>query len=331
MRPRFVSGLAASALIAAVCLAGSSYVDAKIDQRPPATSAGTVTHPRCFGAASIAPGHSCHNPALNTMVVPSPALAPRLSNAPCATVRIEGAILVCGFGYQGPYPTATVALIGDSHASTWRAALQVLAQSERWRGISLTQTSCPLSAKTPAIKQPARSNCERWKRQLPKWLARHPEIRTAFVVAHTGGAVLETEGLSVFEAQARGYREAWRTLVPASVRHIVVIRDNPGTRLDVLACVKHAIARHEDAGVACEVPRASALAPDPEALAAQELHSPRVKVIELTQFFCGSEWCRPVIGGALVYKDVGHLTSTYMETVGPYLKPYFDAVLGIHD
>lgn len=314
-------GLAA-ALVGAVCL-GVLWA--------PLTRASALARPRCFGAASIAPGHPCRNPALDTMVVPAPALARTLPNAPCTSVAMEGAILVCGFGYQGPYPIATVALIGDSHAATWRAALQVLAQRERWRGISLTQTSCPLSAKTPAIEQPARANCERWKRQLPGWLAAHPEIRTAFVVAHTGGAVLEREGLSVFEAQVQGYLQAWRKLVPASIRHIVVIRDNPGTRSDVIACVERAISRHEDAGVACEVPRESALAPDPEVEAARELHSPRVKVIELTQFFCGSEWCWPVIGGALVYKDIGHLTSTYMETVGPYLKPYFDAVLGIHD
>lgn len=326
----------ATALAAGVCLGGSCY--AEIDTRalgmlalPTRTSASTAAPPECFGAATLAPVHPCHNPKLSTMVLPSPWEAAKLPNAPCAWAREEGAIYACGFGYQGPDPTATVALIGDSHADAWRAALQVLAQSERWRGVSLTHTSCPLSTTTPAIAKPARASCKRWKRQLPGWLAAHPEVRTAFVVNHTGASVLNTEGLSVFEAQVRGFQLAWREFVPSTVRRIVVIRDNPGTRRDVLSCIEHAISRHEDAGVACELRRSVAVVPDPDVVAAQQLRSPRVKAIDLTRFFCGREWCRPVIGGALVYKDVGHVTATYMQTVGPYLKPYFDAVLGIHD
>ena len=86
-----------------------------------------------------------------------------------------------------------------------------------------------------------------------------------------------------------------------------------------LPCVEAAIARRINAGAACALPRSVALKPDPQVIAAEELHSKRVQVIDLTKFFCGSELCYPVVGGALVYRDVDHLTRTFAATLGPFL------------
>jgi hypothetical protein len=58
---------------------------------------------------------------------------------------------------------------------------------------------------------------------------------------------------------------------------------------------------------------------DPAALAAARLRSPRVQLIDITSLFCDRRWCPPVIGGALVYKDMTHLTSVYATTLGRFL------------
>jgi hypothetical protein len=42
-------------------------------------------------------------------------------------------------------------------------------------------------------------------------------------------------------------------------------------------------------------------------------------VIDMTRYMCDARWCRPVIGGALVYKDDNHLTEVFARTLGPYL------------
>jgi hypothetical protein len=47
--------------------------------------------------------------------------------------------------------------------------------------------------------------------------------------------------------------------------------------------------------------------------------SPRVQVIDLTDYFCDATVCPTVIGGALVFKDISHLTDTFSATLGPYL------------
>jgi hypothetical protein len=159
--------------------------------------------------------------------------------------------------------------------------------------------------------------CVEWNQQVPVWLSQHPEISTLFVSDHPG-PVVRAAGQSLIQAQVAGYVGAWQRL-PASIAHIVVIRDIPYAHEDTLACVERAIGRHADAGVACAVPRRLALRSDPEALAAEQLNSPRVQVIDLTQFFCSARLCYPVIGGALVYRDADHLTRTFAATLGPYL------------
>jgi hypothetical protein len=62
-------------------------------------------------------------------------------------------------------------------------------------------------------------------------------------------------------------------------------------------------------------------------VAAARLATRRVRTVDLTPFFCGSE-CYPVVGGALVLRDSTHMTGAYSTTLGPYLLRAVDAVMG---
>ena len=70
----------------------------------------------------------------------------------------------------------------------------------------------------------------------------------------------------------------------------------------------------------CARPRREALTPDPAIVAAHRLRSPRVEVVDLTDYFCGSRNCYPVVGGALVLRDNTHVTGVFSGTLGPYLR-----------
>ncbi len=250
------------------------------------------------------------------MVVPSPNEALILPNAPCTP--IEAPISVCTFGVPPAQATRTVALVGDSHAAHWRAALEVVAKRLRWYGISITRSSCPFTQGITIAPEPKRSECLEWNRGVLRWFAGHPEVSTMFISDHPG-PVEALPGQSLMAAWVAGITSAWDAL-PATVAHIVVIRDDPFINEDTLPCVERAIAQHEDAGIRCEVPRSQAIHRDPDVVAAEELHSSRVQVVDLTHFFCGSRWCYPVIGGALVYRDdFDHLTSVFSTTLGPFL------------
>jgi SGNH domain (fused to AT3 domains) len=126
-----------------------------------------------------------------------------------------------------------------------------------------------------------------------------------------------------FAAAAQSYVDAWKTL-PASVRRVVVIRDTPTARPDVLSCVSRAARRHERPGPACAQPLILTLAPDPAVAAVQQERSVRFQSVDLTDFFCDRENCFPVVGGVLVYLDQNHLTPLFVSTLAPYLRRAVD-------
>src|SRR3954469_13210025 len=104
---------------------------------------------------------------LRVGVEPSPSRAPHLPSAPCQVVERSGMVDVCAFGAPADRALATVALVGDSHAAHWRAALDVVAKEKRWRALTIMRGGCPLSTAVRALPEPARRMaCAEWKRQV---------------------------------------------------------------------------------------------------------------------------------------------------------------------
>jgi hypothetical protein len=280
-------------------------------------------YPPCFGAAARDPAHPCNNPKLKLAVVPTPSEAQIMPNTPCTP--IEAAITVCRFGAPAATAVGTIALVGDSHAWHWRGAVDVIARALHWQGLSSTQSSCPLTEGLTVQPEPKRAECTRWNRGVLQWFAQHNEISTVFT-SDAPRSVARSRGQSPLAAEVAGITSAWNAL-PATVKHIVVIRDIPDVYVDTLPCVEQAIAKREDAGLVCAVPRSAALHQDPTVVAAERLRSPRVQVVDLTHFFCDSRLCYPVVGGALVYRDNHHLTSVFAKTLGPFLLQYVDQLV----
>ena len=55
-------------------------------------------------------------------------------------------------------------------------------------------------------------------------------------------------------------------------------------------------------------------------LAVRALRSKRYEFVDLTSYFCDAAICPPVIGGALVPRDVlGHITPAFSTSLGPLL------------
>jgi hypothetical protein len=238
----------------------------------------------------------------------------------------RGPFRTCEFGVPRDRARATIALVGDSHAAHWRAALEVLAQAERWHGVSVTLSGCPYSVATRVLPEPLRSECGRRNREVPRWLARNTEIHTIFVSELSGAQWLLPQATrDRFRAEANAYADAWRRL-PVSVRHVVVIHDTPKALPTTARCIERAAALGEDAGRDCAVARRRAVDPDAAVAAAERLGGPRFATIDMDRYFCDAVVCEPVIGGVLVQKDLHHLTAVFVRTLGPYL---LDAVRGL--
>jgi SGNH domain (fused to AT3 domains) len=305
--------------VAALALSGAAAA------RTPATAS------RCFGAASRDAAHPCRDRRLDHTVKPQPENAPLVPNAYCRPVERDGpdsflgGVGVCAFGAPAETAALSFALVGDSHAMTWRAALTALTTARGWRGLSITRASCPLTHAALAGDHANRVGCRRWNANVTAWLRRHPEVNLVFVSGRGTTPVLAAHGKSEFATKVAGYRAAWAGL-PATVTHIVVLRDNPQIRWGTFDCIHRAVAAHERPGPACALPRASALAPDPAAAAVAQEHSPRVQLLDLTDFMCDRARCYPVVGGALVDKDRTHLATGFSTTLGPYLLRRFTAL-----
>ncbi|HEX2087893.1 MAG TPA: SGNH hydrolase domain-containing protein [Solirubrobacteraceae bacterium] len=278
--------------------------------------AATPADEPCFGAAARDRVHPCENPALRTTVYPTPRQARWFPEAPCARVSRSPA-QPCEFGVRGPEATEAVALIGDSHAVHWRAAVAVAAQREGWRAVSFTRVGCPLSTTTKLLGRHAEAACRRWQRRVLLWLARRPQFRTVIVSQLAGSAAVRGAG-DQFELQVRGFAEAWERLPPA-VERVVVIRDTPRRLKGAPACVMRAARAGREPGRRCAAPRGRVLVDDPAAVAAQRSRSRRVELVDMTRWFCDRTRCFPVVGGALVHQDRTHQTAVWNATLGAYL------------
>jgi hypothetical protein len=286
--------------------------------------AALTTAPRCFGAASRDPKRPCRNPALDSMVAPAPSIAMSLPESPCNPVVDNPLLDLCTFGADPAGASRQVALLGDSHAMQYRAAVDVVAQAKGWLGYSLALGGCPYSATTRAVvNEPLLSKCIGRNTAVPDWFVRHPAVDTVFVGQISGVPFRLPRGRDQFEGQVAAYISAWSAL-PASVTHVIVIRDSPRAHMTTRACIARAVRRGERAGRACRISRAFALRRDPAVAAANRIGSPRVQVVDLTHYFCDRRWCYPVVGGALVMRDSNHLMPSFVATLGPYLLDQVD-------
>jgi len=162
----FASAGAATAVVLAIGATGTRDVGHSIQEARQDTVRILSRRPSCFGAAARDPRRRCHNRELRRAVVPTPIEARDSPNAPCTRVERTGLLNVCAFGARKAHATGTIALIGDSHASHWRAAVDVAAEARRWRGLSIAGTGCPLSNAVTALPEPRRSECVRWNQEV---------------------------------------------------------------------------------------------------------------------------------------------------------------------
>ena len=151
---------------------------------------------------------------------------------------------------------------------------------------------------------------------MVRWLRRHPEVRTVVVSANSGSGVIPRRGRTRGETKVDGYIRLEGD--PRTVRNIHVIRDVPHNRQHQRLRGRRGRPAPQPAPSAAHV-RAGRTAQDLAAVAAEETNSTRVKLIDLSSYMCDEKQCFPVVGGALVIKDIGHLTRTFSTTMGPPL------------
>jgi hypothetical protein len=265
----------------------------------------------CWGAGSRDPEHPCSNPALKHVVVPSPANALLVPVGFCNEISAFS----CAFGADPATASATIALIGDSHATALRPAIAYVATANNWAVLSYEHNGCGFS--DALMADATASKCYSWSHAASNWLWQNPEISTVII---TGADRRQ------FQTSASvGFDQVWQG-IPPWVTRIFIVRDVPHETYGESGCVEHAMAKHLDPGTRCAQPESKVLTPDAQATAALQSGLPRVHVIDLTPFFCDGRRCFPVVGGALVESDTQHITREYSLSLGAYILRAIDQV-----
>ena len=150
-----------------------------------------AAHPRCFGAAARDPRAPVHQPdAAATGRADADRGAQARRNAPCTLDRAPTARCTSARSARRRRPKATVALIGDSHASHWRAALDFVARAQRLaRALAHAHELPALQGDPRRSPSPTARSCTRWNAATCcSGSAAHPEVAHVFVSQLSGGA-----------------------------------------------------------------------------------------------------------------------------------------------
>jgi hypothetical protein len=270
---------------------------------------GVYGAPHCFGAASPAGGGGCVNPALRRFVTPAPSDAELMPDLPCHPqhVRRYAPVVPCSFGAGFASGPPRLALIGDSHAMSFRATAEVAAQALGLKAISLATAGCGFGIEVAPGRRPISKHCRSHTEQVLHWLSEHPSIDIA---------VLTSSAIHGYTED--GLARLW-SRIPESVKRVYVVVDVPRVSFKTASCVQSVRDRHAVSAGACALARDDETLPADPAPGAVAQSGPRVHLIDLTPHFCDSAHCFPVIGGAYVYRDTNHLNTVFAATLGPYL------------
>ena len=227
-------------------------------------------------------------------------------------------LLSCRYGDKNAPKKAI--LIGSSHAAHWVPAVRyaLVEQHKDWKLSTYLKAQCPFTTDPLWGEPAAKESCAGWNdAALQTILKARPDM----VILIGTLTKVATSGES--EEVPRAFREQWLPILEAGIA-VVALRDTPRYGVDVADCIS--INGRES--LRCVRSRTELLAPINPALKLPE--AKKMIQIDLSNSFCTSLVCPPVIGNVLVYPDRGHVTRTYMRSIGPRLEallsPHLDGL-----
>ena len=207
-----------------------------------------------------------------------------------------------------------VAVTGDSHAAHWIPALRFLADERGYAIYTFTKSACPFIAGPVERGGEPYAECTEWNRNtLAALIELQPDlvVTSKFTSTH-----LTDDGTSTAtndERVVEGLASAWQALGDAGIQ-VLAIEHTPRLEVEIPECV----ATHQHEPNVCGRALSEATARyDPQVDAARRVDT--AQTINLNSVICDREFCSPILGNVLVYRDSHHLTATFSRTLGPAL------------
>ena len=273
------------------------------------------------GAAELA-GTAVSVPAKPVLPPPDDALStiPGYWQQGCLDGEYAVAPKVCVYG-DTTHPTLTVALVGDSIVGNWFPALDELALRYHWKLVTDLHSTCPWTATwmtdpNTSVPDVLYTACHEWDVAVQHDLLTsiRPDVVITSDFAQMGSVAHPKIGTAAYADIAAGMARYWEQVQDHGIS-VIPIQEPPMMDFTPPDCVSGHGADSPD----CDRPAAEAIPQDPPVVQAARLMAGRVKVVDMNQYICGRDVCSSVVGNVLVYFDAHHLTSSYVETLTPYL------------
>jgi peptidoglycan/LPS O-acetylase OafA/YrhL len=216
----------------------------------------------------------------------------------------------------------TIALVGDSHATTWSPAFQQEAERRHWRLETLGKEACPLLNLPTVYPRLHReyNECEEWRGQMIARLqAEHPRL----VVLGMSRLYGPGYGFKSYDAAWLQGLESMVAQLRASGAKVLVLGPVPDPR----SLVPNCLSAHLDNATACSPRRSLAENKIGIATEATATESSGGRYVDLTDLFCTANNCPVIVGDTLVYRDDNHVTMQYAQILAPVLGALVDDTL----
>ena len=232
----------------------------------------------------------------------------------------------CAFGDAGS--SATIALLGDSHASHWLGALERAGQAHGWRVEPHVMGACPVADLRGLISGAAGRmyrGCARYQEATMRRLA--ASRPRAVILSNADNYLAAGKELGIPESVwTEGLRRTYARLDRMGIE-VIVMRGLPWVPFDVPSCLSRRAARLPLATDCTFAPDRGFMA---RARGAQDqaARGLNVRFIDMNDRVCGAEArCATERGGIVLYSDDNHITRTFSRSLGNVLSERVDAVL----
>jgi peptidoglycan/LPS O-acetylase OafA/YrhL len=280
----------------------------------------SVDPPACFGARAAEPGARC--PAPHRLADPDYALqtwesqrVPVPNGTLCQTAPGEATPAPCAFGAAEGEERARIALLGDSHAGMWGAALATFAEAEGIRVEVWLASSCAATEDAASfalyLAPDRRPGCLAWRRAATHAILADRRIETVVVSANAHAQARWT-GEAWAEDDGAGFAALWQRLIAAGKR-VVVLDDVPMLPARLPDC----LARPHDPADPCAHPAAAVPEVTVLGRAVARLPAGAVTHVTFRDVFCDAATCHAVVGGLPAYMDADHISAPLARTLAP--------------
>lgn len=253
----------------------------------------------------------------------------------CQLLETPGGAAYCYGGELSS--TRTVALVGDSHVSTWFNEVSNVAARDKARVLLVSIPGCPFIAvevRPGATNGPLGDRCSIERASAMSFLTKARP--TSVVLAeHTGlylGYILDSSGVVPSQSEQTAlWQKAFKSFIQnelASGAKVGVILDNPVLPQSPAECVSQTASISE-----CEPSRTVALAPD-RMLGQAELQTlnrlSNVPYFSPDGVLCNDNGCPLEIQGQIMYADDNHLTDAATKLFSSQVSSLLGSLLDEH-